>query len=112
MIFSSTSVIAEVYAGARSDATAHAAHAGASRFPRAAIGLTWQVLSLASRLGCRAGQARYGLDGVLAAIGLTRHPAGGRGCVAGWDVRGCQSCCQNGCQLEANEFSRRGASGT
>src|SRR5215831_6717006 len=77
MIFSSTSVIAEVYAGARSDATAHAAHAGASRFPRAAIGLTWQVLSLASRLGCRAGQARYGLDGVLAAIGLTRHPRRG-----------------------------------
>jgi hypothetical protein len=51
MIFSSTSVIAEVYAGARSDATAHAAHAGASRFPRAAIGLTWQVRSLASGLG-------------------------------------------------------------
>src|SRR5215471_15926469 len=77
MIFSSTSVIAEVYAGARSDATAHAAHAGASRFPRAAIGLTWQVRSLASRLGCRAGQARYGLDGVLAAIGLIRHPRRG-----------------------------------
>src|SRR5262249_25532947 len=74
MIFSSTSVIAEVYAGARSDATAHAAHAGASRFPRAAIGLTWQVLSLASH---RAGQARYGLDG--GARGDRSHPAPCRG---------------------------------
>src|SRR5262245_29743957 len=79
MIFSSTSVIAEVYAGARSDATAHAAHAGASRFPRAAIGLTWQVRSLASGLGVALAKLDTGWTGCSRRSASPGTRAGGRG---------------------------------